>query len=30
MIQIDFYSDDIVSLLTPIYSTKPEKVYFFD
>ncbi|MDO4765933.1 MAG: hypothetical protein Q4A29_07725 [Eubacteriales bacterium] len=28
MIQIDFYSDDIVSLLTPIYSTKPEKVYF--
>ncbi len=28
MIQIDFYSEDIISLLTPIYSTKPEKVYF--
>lgn len=28
MIQIDFYSDDMVSLLTPVYSTRPEKVYF--
>ena len=28
MIQIDFYSQDIISLLTPIYSLKPEKLYF--
>ena len=27
MIQIDFYSQDIVSLLTPIYSLRPETVY---
>ena len=28
MIQIDFYSQDIIRLLTPIYSLKPEKLYF--
>ena len=27
MIQIDFYSQDIISLLTPIYSLQPETLY---
>lgn len=28
MIQVDFFGEDITSMLVPIHSTKPDKVYF--